>query len=337
MPAIQPAHDCLVTKVDAIGFDEASEQIARLMRVRYVQLERGAAHVKGAIARLHRVHLGRFGGDRNSIVWLDTPAGRPLLFVPVRGLARLGTASIEPHQAAVVGAATQVVAFADKNFLPICAAPDMRALAEVADDLKIAIAIPDKVRHVRYLRISPARLLGLDRLVREILQTAVAAAEQSCAAASLAALENDFLCRCAALLEHADAGDHGLARVVARRRAALRAREFIDMHLDQRLSLSQICRASYASARALTYGFREMFDLTPMAYVRFARMAQVRSELYLAPSHRRAITALARKWGFWHLGQFSKEYCALYGELPSQTLRRAPVVESARHAGRAAV
>jgi AraC family ethanolamine operon transcriptional activator len=262
-----------------------------------------------------------------------------MLFVPVRGLARLGTATIEPHQAVVVGAATQVVAFADKNFLPISIALDSRALAEVADDLKAAIDAPDEVRDVHCLRISASRLLGLDRLVQEILQAAAAPPEQLCAADSLTALEDELLNWCAALLQHSDARDHRLARVAARRRAALRAREFIDTHLDQRLSLSQVCRASYASARALTYGFREMFDLTPMTYVRFARMAHVRSELYFTPPHRYAVTALARKWGFWHLGQFSKEYCALFGELPSSTLGRgaASAAESTRYARRAAV
>lgn len=29
------------------------------------------------------------------------------------------------------------------------------------------------------------------------------------------------------------------------------------------------------------------------------------------------------KWGFWHLSQFSKDYCDLFGELPSITLGRA--------------
>jgi len=28
-------------------------------------------------------------------------------------------------------------------------------------------------------------------------------------------------------------------------------------------------------------------------------------------------------WGFWHLSRFSAEYRALFGELPSDTLKRA--------------
>ncbi|UCD70375.1 MAG: helix-turn-helix domain-containing protein [Betaproteobacteria bacterium] len=31
----------------------------------------------------------------------------------------------------------------------------------------------------------------------------------------------------------------------------------------------------------------------------------------------------AAKWGFWHMGEFSRVYRRLYGESPSQTLARA--------------
>ena len=30
---------------------------------------------------------------------------------------------------------------------------------------------------------------------------------------------------------------------------------------------------------------------------------------------------VAARWGFWHMGQFARDYRNLFGELPSQTLR----------------
>lgn len=338
MSATQLAHCGFGTKVDAIGFDEAAEQVAPLMRVRYVQLERGAAHVEGAIARLPRVLIGRIGGNRNSIVWLDSPGDQLSLFVPVRGLARMGMMTVEPQQAVLIGAATQVTAFTDRAFLPIVVTLDAHALAEVADNLKVTIESPDKLRGVRCLRIRQARMLRLDRLVQEMLQAALADPGQFCAADSLAALDDELVTWFTALLAYGHARELAPAGIPSRRRAALRAREFIDTHLDERLSLSQVCRASYASARALAIGFREMFGLSPMAYVRFARMARVRADLYLTPPHRCAVSALAHKWGFWQLNEFSKNYCALFGELPSTTLGRGAglAAESARYAPRAA-
>ena len=34
---------------------------------------------------------------------------------------------------------------------------------------------------------------------------------------------------------------------------------------------------------------------------------------------------VAARWGFWHLSEFSRDYSAQFGELPSQTLRNAQV------------
>jgi AraC-like DNA-binding protein len=312
MPATHLADCDFATRVAAASFDEASEQLAPLMRVRYVQLERGAARVDGAIARLPRVLIGRFGGNRNKIVRLEVPHDRLMLFVPVRGLARIGTMSIGPQQAVLVGAAAEVVAFTDRSFLPVVIALNVRDLAEAADELK---------GDVRCVRIGQERMLGLDHAIQAMLQAALTS-PRLCAPDSLAALDDELVSWGAALLANADASSRTLEGAAARRRAALRARDFIDAHLDQRLSLSQVCRASYTSARALAYGFREMFGLSPMAYVRCARMAHVRSELYLMPPQRRAVSALAHKWGFWHLSQFAKDYRALFGELPSTTLGR---------------
>jgi transcriptional regulator GlxA family with amidase domain len=34
------------------------------------------------------------------------------------------------------------------------------------------------------------------------------------------------------------------------------------------------------------------------------------------------IADAANAWGFWHMGQFAKDYRTLFGELPSQTRAR---------------
>jgi AraC family ethanolamine operon transcriptional activator len=30
---------------------------------------------------------------------------------------------------------------------------------------------------------------------------------------------------------------------------------------------------------------------------------------------------IARRWGFWHIGEFAADYRRLFGELPSQTFK----------------
>ena len=50
------------------------------------------------------------------------------------------------------------------------------------------------------------------------------------------------------------------------------------------------------------------------------RLNGVRRELRQG---RAAVQDVAARWGFWHMGQFSRDYKQQFGELPSVTLRRA--------------
>ena len=48
-------------------------------------------------------------------------------------------------------------------------------------------------------------------------------------------------------------------------------------------------------------------------------------ETRLAALHgSKTVSAVAFDWGFWHFGEFSRAYKECFGELPSDTLRRAP-------------
>jgi AraC family ethanolamine operon transcriptional activator len=39
-----------------------------------------------------------------------------------------------------------------------------------------------------------------------------------------------------------------------------------------------------------------------------------------APESR--VADIAIRWGFWHMGQFARDYRAMFGELPSETLKK---------------
>ena len=36
-----------------------------------------------------------------------------------------------------------------------------------------------------------------------------------------------------------------------------------------------------------------------------------------------SVADAANEWGFWHMGQFAKDYRRMFGELPSETLNGA--------------
>jgi transcriptional regulator GlxA family with amidase domain len=101
-----------------------------------------------------------------------------------------------------------------------------------------------------------------------------------------------------------------------------RAVAFIDANAHTDISLADIVSAANVGPRAVQLGFRRHFGLTPMAYLRRVRLAQVHKELTAAdPYGTDSVEAIASRWGFVDLQQFEQTYRSAYGVSPSHTLR----------------
>jgi len=107
----------------------------------------------------------------------------------------------------------------------------------------------------------------------------------------------------------------------ARKRLVDRACEYALSHLDEPLTILDLCRHLGASRRKLQYCFQETLEINPLAYLRALRLNAVRREL-LGSVASTSVQDAATRWGFWHLSRFSSEYREMFGELPSQTLNR---------------
>lgn len=103
-----------------------------------------------------------------------------------------------------------------------------------------------------------------------------------------------------------------------------RARELIAGHCAAPMTVADLCAELGSSRRALQYCFQEVLGVSPVQYLRAVRLNGVRRELKRAGASAR-IGDIAARWGFWHLGQFSLDYRRMFGERPSDTLRRAPL------------
>lgn len=93
---------------------------------------------------------------------------------------------------------------------------------------------------------------------------------------------------------------------------------------EDRLYVTDLCRAAGVSERSLEYAFRAVMGLSPTAYLTRIRLHRVHQALSEAQPNETTVTAEALNWGFWHFGQFSRIYKDCFGELPSDTLRRVP-------------
>lgn len=103
-------------------------------------------------------------------------------------------------------------------------------------------------------------------------------------------------------------------------RLVKRAQEWMQARLQQPVTLKDLCDALCTSKRTLIYGFNDIFGIAPMTYLKIQRLNVVRHELLLAEPGIETVNVIARRYGFWSLGHFSRDYKKMFGELPSETL-----------------
>ena len=87
-------------------------------------------------------------------------------------------------------------------------------------------------------------------------------------------------------------------------------------------TVRELCRVAQASERTLEYAFLERFGVSPKTYLQAFRLNGMRKALRVADPASESVTALATRWGFWHMGQLAKDYKRLFAESPSETLKK---------------
>jgi AraC-like DNA-binding protein len=103
-----------------------------------------------------------------------------------------------------------------------------------------------------------------------------------------------------------------------------RFEEFLDTHPGQPLYLTEICAAINVAERTLRIACEEHLGMGPIRFLSLRRMHLVHRALRQADSSATTVTRLATDHGFWELGRFAVAYRALFGEPPSESLRRPP-------------
>lgn len=76
------------------------------------------------------------------------------------------------------------------------------------------------------------------------------------------------------------------------------AEEYMRSHLEAPITLISLCNALHTSERPLSYGFREVFGISPMAYLKVLRLQAVRTQLQAVESSTLAIADIARRFRF---------------------------------------
>ena len=101
-----------------------------------------------------------------------------------------------------------------------------------------------------------------------------------------------------------------------------RFEEFLVANPDRPLYLTEICAAIGVAERTLRAACEEHLGMGPIRFLTLRRMHLVNRALLRADPSKSTVTHIVTDHGFWELGRFSVAYRTLFGEPPSETLRR---------------
>ena len=107
-----------------------------------------------------------------------------------------------------------------------------------------------------------------------------------------------------------------------RRRIAIRARDYMEDHLDESLRMEGVCREIGVGLRRMQRAFADYFQMPPYVFLTTLRLDRARRSLLSGDPESHSVAAAAMDHGFSHLGRFSRVYRDTFGELPSETLAR---------------
>ena len=97
---------------------------------------------------------------------------------------------------------------------------------------------------------------------------------------------------------------------------------YVESRFGRRIAVNEVARELGVTPRGLYHAVRSTLGMSPLDLISSFRLNQVRNELWDARLSGPSVTAAALAQDYGHLGRFSEQYRALFGELPSETLRR---------------
>lgn len=102
---------------------------------------------------------------------------------------------------------------------------------------------------------------------------------------------------------------------------AMEIKQKLFKHMDGKMSINTLAKEYTISEKSLQNAFRSLFDITPNQFMRLLKLNLVHHELTQSSAAQTSVLRVAQKWGFAHMGRFSKYYRDLFGENPSVTLK----------------
>jgi AraC-like DNA-binding protein len=282
---------------------------------------RGQFRARLTQVRLHRLRLSAAEEQLSRIAFVAVPADLILVSLPIgdRPTPIWGGIRMRAGEIMTLGPGQRVHARADgpsrwgSIWLP---AQDLvrygRALTGAT------FAVPTAARS---WRSSPAAGRHLRQLHGAGTRMAILRPETLVGAEAAHGLEQQLI---HALVECLSLGsaDEGAPATRQHQDVVVRFEALLQAQPERNLRMAEICAALGVSERLLRSLCAEHLGMSPTTYLRLRRMSLVHRTLRRGEPEATSVSEVARGYGFGSLGRFAADYRALYGELPSATLRR---------------
>lgn len=190
--------------------------------------------------------------------------------------------------------------------------PELFNAMQVMSSLEPGTRANSDVRHLDRLRKLVGRVTSSHSSGGFTDPAASNAAEEEVLAAALQTIESS----------NATQDRHVGRPQVPRTRVIARTLGVIEAAQGKPLFIDDLCRATEVSERTLRNVFHEYFGVGPMRLLKVRQLLEIRRALLAGDAERDTVARIAARFGIWDFSLFARNYKALYGESPSESLRK---------------
>lgn len=179
-----------------------------------------------------------------------------------------------------------------------------------------------RVMQDELLKIRPGQRMRLQELVRQILTEGAASPDIVSNPSSSDSIQTAVLDTLADICSTHETTGRAPYSQMSHYKIVREVRQYLLQNQEETITVVNLCQQFQISRRTLQYAFQDVMGMSPNAYLRTLRLNGVRRCLRDPHSGVMSVQQAAADWGFWHLSQFARDYQGLFGELPSQRLKR---------------
>lgn len=235
------------------------------------------------------------------------------------GACKLGGNRIDKDVIAVRSAEFELLT--PDNFEILGIVVDQEEIAEYLEMVEHAF-LPRSLNNEAFFKITEQRRNAIGGLFQRILEEAAQSPQVLAHEASRRAIRASIFQGLASLCGLQSRSSRPTSTRLSRHALVARIRDYVLSGKDQPITVPEICSNFYVSRRTLQNAFHDVVGMSPAAYLRMLRLNGVRRMLRDNASRVASVQDAAAEWGFWHMSQFACDYKRMFGELPSESLRR---------------